>query len=52
MRRAEAVRARVAASDDDHTLVFCGDEIRIRNAVPFAPLVLKLEILHREVNAL
>src|SRR4051812_16545348 len=52
--RAEAVRARVAAADDDDILVFGGNSPRIVDSghiVAFAAAVRLGQIFHREVNA-
>ncbi len=48
---AEAIRARVAAAQDDHALVARRDEVRLRDEVALAAPVLEGEVLHGEVDA-
>ena len=52
MARSQAIRAGVAAADDDNALAGGENRSRIRNRVAFAALVLLRQKFHREVNTL
>src|SRR5688572_539345 len=51
MRSAQAVRAGVAAADDDDLFALGRDELIVRNHVAFAAFVLQREVVHREMDA-
>src|SRR5436190_22133724 len=51
MRGPETVGAGIAAADDDDVLVPGRDEAAVVNLVSLAPLILKREVIHREMDA-
>src|SRR5947199_320282 len=51
MDSAQAIRTGIAAADNHDVLVFRADEFRIRDRIALAPLVLKRQVLHREIDS-
>ena len=52
MGGAEAVRAGVAAAEDDDVLVLGGDELLLGTVSPRLRLFCQRQVIHRQVNAL
>ena len=50
VRRAQAIRARIAAADDHHALA--GGQNLIRHGIAFADLIRLRQEIHREMDAL